>query len=68
MLLELIFNDLLNNIPHGRTHARMDKIPSSRAPVGAKNALSSNELLSLKNEEKNKRFVKYLLMDGTNKS
>ena len=33
MLLELIFNALLNNIPDART----DNIPSSRAPVGAKN-------------------------------
>ena len=32
MLLELIFNVLLNNVPHGRTH----NIASPWAPVGAK--------------------------------
>ena len=34
MLLELIFNVILNNIPDGRTHGQH---PSSWAPVGAKN-------------------------------
>ena len=37
MLLQLIFTVILNNITHARTHARTHKIPSSRAPVGAKN-------------------------------
>ena len=32
MLLEVSFTVVLNNITHGRT----DKIPSSRAPVGAR--------------------------------
>ena len=45
MLLELIFNDNLNNITHARTDARTHKIPSSRAPVGAKNNLSCSDLM-----------------------
>ena len=43
MLLELIFSALLNNIPDGRTDARTDNIPSSRAPVGAKNEVEQTK-------------------------
>ena len=42
MLLELIFNDHLNNITHRCTHGCTDNIPSSRAPVGAKNIQMSS--------------------------
>ena len=37
MLLELIFNILLNNVTHARTDARTQDIASPWAPVGAKN-------------------------------
>ena len=37
MLLELIFTVILNNITNAHTHTRTYKIPSPRAPVGAKN-------------------------------
>ena len=42
MLLELIFNDHLNNITHRCTHGCTDNIPSSRAPVRAKNIQMSS--------------------------
>ena len=42
MLLELIFKHHLNNITHRCTHGCTDNIPSSRAPVGAKNIQMSS--------------------------